>query len=102
MRTVFPYMSPLPNIAKLAVINNGSPKLHSLNLGSSNTAPGNTCSKTGAVYAPYIETTIAITNPAIGPAIATSNKISRLIVSPFDWINAPNVGIPITGNPGIK
>ena len=45
---------------------------------------------------------IVITSPAIGPAIATSNKIFRLIVNPFDWINAPNVGIPITGKPGIK
>ena len=36
----------------------------------------------GDVYAPKIQTIIAITKPAIGPAIATSNKISRLIVRP--------------------
>ena len=57
----------------------------------------------GNVYAPYNETMIAIISPAIGPAIATSNKISRLIVNPFDWISAPKVGTsPYIGIPGIK
>ena len=45
---------------------------------------------------------IAMIKPAIGPAIATSNKISRLIVNPLDWISAPNVGIPKPGTHGIK
>ena len=101
MITSYP-VPPFPNIAKLADISNDSPWFHSINLDSSNNTSANSWSKIGAVYAPYIETIIVITNPAIGPAMATSNKISLLIVSPFDWMNAPNVGIPITGNPGIK
>ena len=56
----------------------------------------------GDVYAPKIQTITAITKPAIGPAIATSNKMSRFIVRPLDWISSPNVGIPTTGTPGLK
>ena len=93
---------PFPNTAKLAVISNGSPCSHSISILSANNPSAISWSKIGAVYAPYSETIIVITSPAIGPAIATSNKILRLIVNPFDWMNAPNVGIPITGKPGIK
>ena len=57
---------------------------------------------TGDVYAPNAATTIATTRPAIGPAIAISNKMSRFTVRPLDWMNAPNVGIPKTGTPGMK
>ena len=39
-----------------------------------------TLSITGDVYAPNNETITAITNPAIGPAIAMSNNISLFIV----------------------
>ena len=52
------------------------------------------------MYAPNAATTIATTRPAIGPAIAISNNMSRFTVRPLDWMNAPNVGIPKTGTPG--
>ena len=93
---------PFPNINRVIVIKSGSPLSHSINLTFSESPSIISLSITGAVYAPYIETITVIIKPAIGPAIATSYKISRLIVSPFAWINAPNVGIPKYGMPGIK
>ena len=54
------------------------------------------------MYTPNATTTIATTRPAIGPAIAISNNMSRLTVRPLDWMNAPNVGIPKIGTPGMK
>ena len=51
---------------------------------SLNNSPANSLLISGDVYAPKIQTIIAMTKPAIGPAIATSNKMSRLIVRPFD------------------
>ena len=56
----------------------------------------------GERYAPYVETIIAIINPAIGPEIPTSNNVSLFIIKLRDIISAPNVGNPKTGIPGIK
>ena len=92
--------SPLSKISREIVMSIGI--FISINCRSSFNSSANILSITGDVNAPNTETMIAMIKPAIGPAIATSNKISRLIVNPLDWISAPNVGIPKTGTPGIK
>jgi len=76
----------------------GSPRLHS----ESSSASASSTVRTGAVAAPTATTMMVTARPATGPPMATSKSILRFTVTPRDWMNAPNVGMPITGRPGIK
>ena len=94
---------PLPNAASAAVMRSGSPCPHSCRTARPS-GPGAASSggMTGASYAPYRATRTATARPATGPAIAMSKSISLLTVRPLDRMNAPNVGMPYTGMPGMK